>query len=128
MWKWSLVTLGALAVANGVTMWFAPQTWYESVPGVADMGPFNLHFIRDIALIFGFSGGAMIFGAIRNIPVVAVAGAVWPAMHALFHVQIWIARGLPLDEVAFVNLAGIQVPAWLALFAAYRFSREGGSR
>lgn len=126
MWKILVVALGAAALGNGLLMWFAPMAWYEAVPGVAMMGPFNLHFIRDIALVFAFSGAAMIFGAMRNIPVVAVTGAVWPAMHALFHIQIWMGRGFPFDEIALVNLLGIQVPAWLALIAAAQLLKKGG--
>jgi len=125
MWKWILICLGVISIANGLYMWFAPLAWYEAVPGVALMGPFNLHFIRDIALVFAFSGGAMIFGAMRPIPAVAVAGAVWPCMHAIFHVQIWMARGFPFDEVALVNLVGIQAPSWLALFAAVQLLKKG---
>jgi len=126
MWKSVLVVLGAVAVGNGIFMWFAPMAWYEAVPGVADMGPFNLHFIRDIALVFTFSGGAINVGVWKVRPDFALAGAAWPAMHALFHIQIWTARGFPFDEVALVNLVGIQLPAWLALFAAFQFMKEGG--
>ncbi len=128
MWKWLLVGLGAISIANGFYMWFAPQDWYDAVPGVAAMGPFNLHFVRDIALVFAFSGGAMIYGAVRAMPAVAVTGTIWPCLHALFHIQIWMARGFPFDEVALVNLVGIQVPSWLALFAALQFLKKGAAR
>ena len=67
-------------------MWFAPHTWYETVPGIAMMGPFNLHFVRDIALIFGMSSAALAYGALKHDRTAAVCGAAWPALHALFHV------------------------------------------
>ena len=120
MWKYILYGLGGLSIVNGLIMWFAPMFWYETVPGLVAMGPFNLHFIRDIALVFAFSGGAMIYGAAKDSASVAIAGACWPAMHALFHIQIWFARGLPFDDVAFTNLVAIQAPSWLALFAAWQ--------
>ena len=39
---------------------------------------------------------------------------------AAFHIWLWVARGVPLDQVAFVNAFGIQLPAWLALASAVR--------
>ncbi len=124
MWRPILLLIAAAHFANALMMWFAPHTWYETVPGVAMMGPFNLHFVRDIALAFGMSSGALAYGALRLDRTAAICGATWPALHALFHIWIWFARGLPLDQVALVNLAGIQIPAWLALAAALNFTRK----
>lgn len=124
MMKFALYLLGALALLNALIMWFAPMTWYEAVPGVAMMGPFNIHFIRDIALVFAFSGGALAWGAWKGAGLVALCGATWPVLHAIFHIQIWVARGLPFDDVAFVNLAGIQLPAWAGLYFAWRLYQQ----
>lgn len=124
MWRPILLLIAALHFANALAMWFAPHAWYEAVPGVAMMGPFNLHFVRDIALAFGMSAGALAYGAARLDRTAAVCGAAWPCLHALFHIWIWFGRGLPLDEIARVNLTGIQIPAWLALAAALNFTRK----
>jgi len=124
MTKIGLYVVGALAVLNGFAMWFAPMTWFETVPGVSMMGPFNLHFVRDIALVYAFSGGAMIWGAATNVGAIAIAGATWPALHALFHVSIWMGRGFAFDEIALVNLLGIQVPAWAGLLLAWRLHKS----
>ena len=124
MWRPVLLLIAAVHFANALTMWFAPHTWYETVPGVAMMGPFNLHFVRDIALVFGMSAGALAYGALKHDRTAAICGAAWPALHALFHIWIWFARGLPVDQIAFVNLAGIQIPAWLALAVAVNFTRK----
>jgi hypothetical protein len=124
MWRPILLLIAAVHFANALMMWFAPHTWYETVPGVAMMGPFNLHFVRDIALAFGMSSGALAYGALKFDRTAAVCGAAWPALHALFHIWIWFARGVPFDHVAFVNLTGIQIPAWLALAAALNFTRK----
>lgn len=124
MWRSILFLIAALNACNALYMWFAPHAWYDAVPGVAMMGPFNLHFVRDIALAFGMSAGVLFYGALKPDRNAAVCGATWPAMHALFHIWIWLARGLPFDEIALVNLVGIQVPAWLALAAALKFTRK----
>jgi hypothetical protein len=46
-------------------------------------------------------------------------------LHALFHVWIWVHRGLPADVIALTNLAGIQLPAWGALILAFRLNTKG---
>ena len=124
MWRSILFLIAAAHFVNALYMWFAPHAWYEAVPGVAMMGPFNLHFVRDIALAFGMSAGALAYGAARIDRTAAVCGAAWPALHALFHIWIWFARGVPFDGIALVNLTGIQIPAWLALAAALNFTRR----
>ena len=116
--KLILVILSGLYLLTAVYMFVAPQAFYDSTPGVAMMGPFNTHFIRDAGLAFLTSGGALLWGTLNQNRAVAVFGAVWPCLHAVFHVWVWIARGLPFDFIALVNLVGIQLPAWLALFAA----------
>ena len=124
MWRPVLFLIAASHFANALVMWFAPHAWYEAVPGVAMMGPFNLHFVRDIALAFGMSAGALAYGAYRFDRSAAVCGAAWPCLHAIFHIWIWFARGVPFDQIALVNLTGIQIPAWLALAAARHFTRK----
>ena len=116
--KLILFGIGALFVSTGVYMFVAPHIFYEATPGVAMMGPFNTHFIRDAGLAFLTSGGALCWGGWNQNRPVAVFGAIWPCLHAAFHIWIWFARGLPFDQVAMVNLIGIQLPAWLALYAA----------
>ena len=37
---------------NAIFMLVAPITWYETTPGVVLTGPPNIHFIRDIGLIY----------------------------------------------------------------------------
>jgi len=48
----------------------------------------------------------------------AIFGAAFPAIHGLYHVQVWIGRGLPLDRIAAFELAGVVLPGVLALVAA----------
>ena len=113
-----LIAIGLLATATGIYMFVLPQPFYDNTPGVDTMGPFNVHFIRDAALAFFASGIAMLWGALKQVRSVAVCGASWPLLHAIFHIQIWIARGTPLDSIAGFNFVAIVVPALLAAWAA----------
>ncbi|NNC38343.1 MAG: hypothetical protein EX271_01365 [Acidimicrobiales bacterium] len=119
MWKSILYVIAFYNFVLALYMWFAPMAWYEATPGVAAMGPFNLHFIRDVALAYLVSALAIIWGLKKWDKTAAVFGALWPCLHALFHIWIWGARGFPFDQVFAVNVFGIQLPAWLAMGAAF---------
>ena len=85
------------------------------------MGPFNLHFIRDVGLVFIACGGAMIWGAKHGIKSTVVAGACWPFLHAVFHVQIWAGmRGFALDLITLADFIAVVIPGFAALFAAFK--------
>lgn len=117
----SRLVLSLVAITYGVVaahMWMAPHHWYESIPGVAAMGPYNVHFVRDIALAFLVSALSLGWASWKFNRTAAVIGAAWPCLHAVFHIWIWaMMRNMALDYVALVNLLGIQTPAWLALWA-----------
>lgn len=120
-----LILLGLFHVANGALMLLAPGLWYTMVPGVIDTGPLNQHFIYDIGMAFVASGAMLVLGARagRASAVLAGAGAAWPALHALIHIEGWITMGFPADPqvafsdvVAVVGLAALGVAlAWLRL-------------
>jgi len=119
-----LIIVAIFFIGLAGQMWFAPQYWYDTTPGVAMMGPFNLHFIRDAALAFLASGLAIGWGLWKRDKTALVFGTFWPCMHAVFHIWMWIAmRGMPFDQIAAVNLFGIQMPAWLALYGALKTPR-----
>lgn len=122
LFKSILIFVGLSYILNGFTMWFMPQYWYEAVPGVSMMGPFNLHFVRDLALAYGIMGAGLIYG-LRN-PSIAVFAALWPAAHAIYHICIFFMRGMPMDTIALVNLVLIQIPAWASLWAAYKMVKR----
>ena len=124
MTKTLIYALGTFYLASAAYMWVWPEQWYVSVPGVQMMGPFNLHFIRDVALMFLMSAAALGWAAAKADVSAGVCGAAWPCLHALFHIWIWGARGFPLDVIALTNLLGIQLPAWLALWAVLRLRAE----
>jgi hypothetical protein len=120
-----LAALGALQLTNALVMLAAPESWYAAVPGVTMTGPFNAHFVRDIGFAFLASGAGLMFGARkgRDAAVLASAGAVWPALHGLFHIYGWIAEGFPAEaEVAAAEVFGVVlagafgvVLAWLRM-------------
>ena len=37
-------------------MLFAGPTWWTSVPGASETGPFNLHFVQDVGAAFEHAG------------------------------------------------------------------------
>ena len=115
-----LVGISACWMLTGVFIFVDPVTFYELTPGLKPMGPFNIHFIRDAGLAFLASGCALCWGSWRSNPSVALAGITWPALHAMFHVQIWLHRGLPLDRIFFFDLTLVMGPPVLALFLVSR--------
>ncbi len=119
-----LISIALLNLMTGVVIFFAPQFFYDTVPGVSMMGPFNLHFIRDAGLAYFGSGVLLALAWRRKQYAFAFGGALWPCLHALFHIQIWVARGASVDQVALTNLFSIQLSAWAALFATWTLSRN----
>ncbi len=105
---------GLLNLGNGLLMLAAPHLWYETVPGVVATGPFNHHFVIDIALAYVASGAFMLagFSERRGAAAFALAGAAWPALHALFHILGWIADGFPADVIN--GFLGVALAVWRA--------------
>jgi|SRR5215469_1764564 len=123
-----LLILGAFHIVNGVFMLFAPDAWYVAVPGVMQTGPMNHHFIADIGLAFIASGAGLIYGVRRGAAAFAIAGATWPALHALLHIWGWVQHGFPADaHVALSEAVGVVLLSALGLFAAWMKSREEGA-
>ena len=115
------VLLGIAAIANGIYMLAAPESWYFAVPGVTTTGPFNQHFVRDIGIVFLFLGGSFLLGAARpELRIVLwAAPSIWLSAHALFH--FWevaagicgpsaIARDFP--AVTLPAIIGLAITAW----------------
>jgi hypothetical protein len=114
------MVLGGLWAFTGVYVFAQPQAFYDMVPGLALMGPFSIHFIRDVGLAFLSSGAITILGGYHTRRDLALAGALWPSLHALFHVQIWSHRGFPFDAIFFFDLLAVISPALLAVACAWR--------
>ena len=120
----ALIFVASAYSAFGAFIFVAPMSFYKYIPGIEALGPFSIHFIRDAGLAYLASGAIMVWGTLNRQRAVIVAGGLWPCLHALFHFQMWIARGFPADLVALINLVGIQVPAWLGLYLAFNLSKR----
>jgi hypothetical protein len=124
-----LLILGAFHAGNGLWMLFAPEAWYLAIPGVSTTGPFNHHFVADTALAFIASGVGLILGATRRpwAATAAIAGAVWPGLHALFHVWIWLSMGVPQTMAPFLSeVFGVFAVGALGASLGFMRARQGG--
>ena len=122
-----LVVLGLFHLANGAWMVFAPLTWYAAIPGVAQTGPINHHFVADIGLAFAASGLGLMVGARRRFAAFALAGATWPVFHALLHIWGWLSHGFPrATDVAVSEAVGVVLVGALGALAAFMHARQEG--
>lgn len=119
--KLLLMIFAAYFGLTGLYIFLAPETFYQLTPGLADMGPYNFHFIRDVSLTFLVCGLALAYGAWKQLKPVLIFGAAWPFLHALFHLQIWGHRGFPVDHIFVVDAFGVILPGFLALALALKF-------
>ena len=106
------VTMGA----NGLVMLAAGRWWYGAVPGVAETGPFNPHFVKDIGAAYLVVGAAFAWLAVRATPAArgAVgAAAAFLALHAAIHLAEAIGAPMGLADFA-RDFPGVILPALLA--------------
>jgi hypothetical protein len=124
-----LIGLGVIWTLTGIYIFVDPMGFYDMVPGLQMMGPFNMHFIRDVGLAFIASGSALVWGAYMKMRALALAGIAWPSLHAMFHIQIWGHRGFPFDGIFAFDLAAVIAPPLLALLGLrkLRFTPETSS-
>lgn len=113
-----LLSASVFYAATGLYLMIAPELFYLRVPGVDLTGPYNGHFLRDVGLAFCVSAGVLGWGASTMARPLMVAGALWPAAHGAFHLQIWAAGGCGLDPVSVMDLTTIVVPSFLTLALA----------
>jgi len=96
---------GLFLSVNGIFMLIAPETWYESVPGVTGTGFFNQHFIRDIGII------QLFLRPERSIGLWLVA-TLWLGAHAVFH--LWeVAVGICSPSALLRDFPAVSLPAIL---------------
>jgi hypothetical protein len=109
--------LAVANIANGLTMLVAGPLWYQSVPGAAETGPFNPHFVQDIGATFLVSGLALAVRAWRPVywPA-AVAGAGFLAAHGLIHLLAIVSGH---DHHTAFDAAAVVLPSALALYSAF---------
>lgn len=123
-----LAIVGLFHLANGLAMLLWPSGWAASVVHLGNPDGLHLHFIADIAMAFLTSGAGLVLGARRGAAnaVWAVAGATWPALHALLHIKEWILDGPPPATTDLINEGiGVILVGALGVFFAWRRFREG---
>ncbi len=89
-------------------------------------GPYNTHFIRDVGILYAVTAAGFVWGLGRGGAKVLLFASVWPALHAIYHLNMWAGRGFAFDTVALVNAVAIQAPAWITLFVAFRLQKPRG--
>lgn len=122
-----LLGIGLTWLMTGIVVFADPRSFYDMTPGLSMMGPYSVHFIRDVGLAFVASAIATLAGAWQRNRVLALAGVGWPFLHALFHVQIWAHRGFPLDRIAAFDASAVFLPALLGATLAWRVSMRSES-
>ena len=128
MLLFGLAGLGNLG--NGLFMALAPETWYRELPAaVPDFGPFNAHFVRDIACIFIVLGAAAL-AAVWNRALrfsAALLLAAFSASHGLVHV-FDTARGLVGPQHWLIDLPLVYVPALIYAGMAFAAREPTGPK
>lgn len=120
-----LTALSSITILAGMYAFAAPVHFFDIIPGLKMMGPYNVHLVRDVAITLAASGGVMLWGAMSRRRAVALAGTTWPVLHALFHFQIWGERGFPVDGIAVFTVPVLIVLPFVALWAASKVEKRG---
>ncbi len=123
-----LLLLGLFHAANGLAMLVSPASWALSV--VHDPSPSHLefHFIADIGMAFLASSAALVWSARRGEAFApwAIAGAAWPALHALIHIREWVMVGPPATTADIWNEGiGVILAGLAGVLLAYFRQRQG---
>lgn len=112
--------LGLGLAANALWMLASPQAWYQVVPGVAQTGPANAHFIRDIGCAYLVVAVSLVWLALspKQAWPAALAGGGFLALHALVHTWDFVAGREPAHQLA-ADLPAVFIPAILAIWLAW---------
>ena len=106
-------------IANGAFMLATPETWYAVVPSVADTGPFNAHFVRDIGGAYLVAGGGLLWFCVdKRARPAALAGAAFLALHALVH--LWDAAAGRESLIHFLEDVPVVILPSLLIFRLAR--------
>jgi len=119
------IALGLALGANGAWMLVAPVSWYLRIPGVANTGPANLHFIRDIGCAYLVAGLTVIWlgQASRQAWPAALASGTFLGLHALVHLYDFFIGHESARELM-SDLPTIFLPAILVTWLAWHGRRE----
>lgn len=119
-----------LGLFVGGWAYFAPQSFYDSFPGVLGSwvsvdGPFNEHLVRDVGAMYLALAAASIGGLLwRNQAVFRVLGIAWTAfgtLHFLYH-------ALHLEHMTLESAIGEMVALGVSLLLGVLLLIPGGRR
>ncbi len=118
-----LLIFGIWAITGGMIFCF-PVQFYNLTPGVSSYGPYNTHFIRDIGLIYFSSGLIGIYGLRISNAALCIAGTAWSLFHGIFHLHLWVHRGLSFDGLFLFDLSVVIMPPFFIIFTAKKIFIE----
>ncbi|MBM4212070.1 MAG: hypothetical protein FJ186_06050 [Gammaproteobacteria bacterium] len=95
---------------TGIIIFYSPVNFYNLTPGVSSYGSYNIHFIRDIGLIYLSSGLIGIYGLRIVSAPLCIAAVAWSELHGLFHLHIWSQWSFPFDRLFLFDLSVVVMP------------------
>lgn len=111
-----------------MVMLFDPSGWAASVVHLTNPDHLHHHFITDIGFAFAASGVGMILGGARKgiaYGAWALAGAVWPLLHGLFHAWEWVEHGPPPMPATVTEGVGVILVGVLGIALGWVRFRKG---
>ena len=120
--QWGLV---AYFLATGLFIAILPLVFYETGPGVADTGPYNMHFLRDVGFAFSVSALGIGWGLKQNSKPLIVFGSAWIALHGLFHLVLWFIH--PSSAGVVNDLILVFLPATLVSYLAVTYNENNNN-
>ncbi|MFB9150913.1 hypothetical protein [Roseovarius ramblicola] len=122
-----LYLLAAWCGGTGLWLVLSPAGFQATIPGVAETGPLNTHFFRDVGLAFVVSALALGAGAALCDWRLALVGAGFPLLHGGLHLAEALQHGPHGGAGALVATV---LPGQIALAAVMRLrgtAREGAA-
>lgn len=114
------LVLGSILLANGLWMLASPLVWFATVPGVAETGAFNAHFVRDIGSAYALCGLAFVLLASHvGARPYAIAAVLFLFGHAAIHVGETVA-GIHAFSHLLADLPAVVLLPLAAAWAACR--------
>lgn len=118
--------VGLFAAANGASMLLAPATWFQTVPGVVDTGPYNPHLVLDVGFAFIAAGtGLLLFAWRSSFRPAAQVGSTFLGLHGLLHLYTIISGH---NQVPVFDLAAVVLPAGAAVAASWPLKNQSSRR
>lgn len=127
MRKLLATALGLFLGANALWMLAAPLHWYAHIPGVAETGPANIHFIRDIGCAYLVAALALLWlaAAPKHAWPAVLAGGAFLFLHSCIHVWDTLA-GREHAHRLLAEVPTVILPAFLALWLGWPSDSASG--